>query len=359
MMAEDLGKRLLAEVEEVGLDEIFQLLRAQDKSQEEYFGIPQVDRLVSIGLENKLPASKTKSTQPVIELMSDGAGGGKTHLLYHMLAQAVLPTRLANKQGCAVVIGTDGHFNIPRLAQQLHLLCSRRNHPPQTRTETVYSLLKHVHIFRPQSLASTIATLASLPTYLFDKTRHHSFDRPLAFIALDSASAFYWQTRAEEEEASLLATTTPGAAKPNSLPTWAHLSTALKNASTIFSCPVILTSWNLNQPTAMQRHGHGEESQRTLRPSLPAPLSQIATVRFIVRRVPVRKFPVGISIEEAKREAENRQNAVDECKFECTVNEWGIDERLLQKLERAGAGFSFTIKEVGLLVEDQSMEPES
>ncbi|KAH9836029.1 Rad51 family DNA repair protein [Teratosphaeria destructans] len=358
-MAEDLGKRLLAEVEEVGLDEIFQLLRAQDESQKQYFGLPQLDRLISIALENKLPASKTKSTQPVmIELMSNGAGGGKTHLLYHMLAHAVLPTTLPGKQACAVVLDTDGHFNIPRLAQQLQHLCSRRTHPAQSHDETVHSALRHIHLFRPQSLASTIATLASLPTYLFDETRRRSFDRPLALIALDSASAFYWPTRAEEEAAALFAATTPGAARPTSLPTWTHLSAALKDASTAFSCPIILTSWNLNRSTAMQQHGHGGEVQRMLRPSLPAPLSQLATVRFIVQRLPVRKFPVGISIEEAQREAESRQKAVEEGRFECMVNEWGLDERLLQKLQRAGAGFSFTIKDVGLLVGDERIETE-
>jgi DNA-repair protein XRCC2 len=50
------------------------------------------------------------------------------------------------------------------------------------------------------------------------------------------------------------------------------------------------------------------------------------------------------------REAAVRQKAVEEGKFECFVNEWGLEERLLRRLN--GGGFGFRIVDDGLLVEE-------
>lgn len=214
------------------------------------------------------------------------------------------------------------------------------------------SALKHVHIFRPQSLDSTVSTLKSLPGYLFDKSKHYSIDRPVAFIAVDSASAFYWQHRADEDDAALHQTLNAAITAPTKPIGYAELTTALKAASATFSCPLILTSRHLG-PAPSSLHTYNAEA-RSLRPSLPAPLSQIPTLRLIGQRVPVRKFPAGISVEEARREAAQRQNAVEEGKFEAIMNEWGVDERTLQKLQSVGAGFGFRIRPSGLTVEEAS-----
>lgn len=54
-----------------------------------------------------------------------------------------------------------------------------------------------------------------------------------------------------------------------------------------------------------------------------------------------------ISVESAQREARDRLKAVEEGKFECFVNEWGVDERSLRRLQSAGGGFEFKILEDG------------
>ena len=68
-----------------------------------------------------------------------------------------------------------------------------------------------------------------------------------------------------------------------------------------------------------------------------------------------------MSIEEALREAEARQKAVEEGRFECFVNEWGLDERTLQRLSRSGTGttgFGFRIGKDGVQIEPDGQDGE-
>ena len=270
-------------------------------------------------------------------------------MLYHLAALAVLPRTLGGKQACTVIVDTDGKLSVSRVAAQMQILLRKRQPPASEgdwtddsmRDETM-SALKHIHIFRPQSLASTIDTINSLTTYFFNRDRHYSFDREIAFIALDSASAFYWQDRSETEDAAFLAkTTTSSTAGQTS--TYFQLATALKSATKTFDCPAIFTSWYLGP---QQRQGDGA-SQRSFRSQIP-PLQ--ANLRLVVHRLSVRKFPPGLSLQAALREAGVRQKAVEEGKFECFVNEWGLEERLLRRLNGGGC-FGFRIMDNGLLVE--------
>ena len=254
-----------------------------------------------------------------------------------------------------MVLDTDASFSISRLAEQAqHLLRKQSSstlHPDNEHVDDILlPALEHVHIFRPQSLASTTATLRSLPDYLFNASRHHSLDRQVAFIALDSASAFYWQDKADTEDAPLLTVTTAGMKQQGGSTGYTALSAALKSACATFSCPAIFTSWHLGIVPAPQ---HASQHRvRSLRPNLPVPFSQLPTLRLITQRVPVKKFPAGTSAEEALREAPDRQKAVEEGSFVCVVNEWGVDERTLQRLQRVGSGFGFGISAEGLTMED-------
>ena len=309
-----------------------------------HFNVHPLDRLIDAVDETKPQTSYTKKPPPIIELSSIAPGGGKSHLLYHLTALAILSTHHAGNQACVIILDTDNAFSITRLANQLKLLLIR-NAGPETETseapinETILSALLHVHIFRPQSLASLIATLDSLPTYLFDKTKHYSFDREVAFVAIDSLSTFYWQDRAETEDAAFLATTTTTTlTKPQAA--YSTLSTSLKVTTITFTCPAIVTNWHLGP----------HQQERSFRPTLPG-LSP--ALRLVVERLPVRKFPPGIGIEQAQREAEDRQKAVDEAKFECTVNDWGVDERVLRKLQAAGSRFIFQINAQGVVIDDR------
>ncbi|KAK0923100.1 hypothetical protein LTR91_005368 [Friedmanniomyces endolithicus] len=368
-MAEDLGKKLLAEVEEVGLDEIFQILRLpSEPSSKSWFNLPQLDRLVNeINQESTSISSKiTKPTQPVVELTSTSPGSGKTHILYHLTALAVLPSDLGSKESCVIILDTDGTLSIPRLAQQLLLLIQEESTTDQETDDILLSSLKHIHIFRPQSLASTIATLTNLPTYLFEPSRHYSLDRAVSFIALASASAYYWQTKASEENAALFASVASPSSKPSNsqLPSYAQLTAALRSTSLAFHCPIVLTSHHPAGPnnfSTATTHDYSSwaNPSHALRPSLPAPLSSLPTLRLLLTRLPVRRFPAGIRFEEAAREAVDRQAAVDSGKYSCVVNESGVDERVLRRLQRlgeGGMGFGFRIGGEGLRVDGDGNE---
>lgn len=285
--------------------------------------------------------------------MSLGAGGGNTHLLYHLSALAVLPQAMGGKQACVVIIDTDNKLSVSRLLAQMKLLLNR--HHLATSTEPApdemfhneaLQAIKHVHIFRPQSLASTIATIDSLPVHLFNQNRHYSFDREVAFIAVDSISAFYWQDRAETEDATFLATTTKQSSAAQTSACF-QLSTSLKAASKALDCLSIITTWYLGSQAKVSEG----MNLRSYRPQIPA--LQV-TLRLVVHRLPVRKFPTGLSLANVVREAPERLKAVKEGKFECFVDDFGVEERLLRQL--SGGGFGFRIMDDGLFIDAQ--EPE-
>lgn len=340
------------------------LRRKEETEFADHFGFRPLDRLVQVVTETR--PSKLIASPPVIELTSIAPGGGKTHLLYHLIAKGVLPHQLGGKQASVVVIATENTFSIPRLAQHIHLQITTQTAQSTTEDneentqrikDTLLTALTHTHFFRPQTLPSLIATLHSLPTYLFNPTAHKSLDRRLAFIALDSASAFYWQARADSEHAAYIASTKDSSNQPRaqsatpSNTTYAGLTSALKKMSSVFECPILLTTQNLAPLPAASTTEYGGEV-RALRPALPAPLAHIPILRLIVQRVKVRKLPVGISAEEARQEAENRQRVVDEGRFECVVNEWDLDERTLQRMQQVRAGFGFRIRDEGVLFDD-------
>ncbi|EMC92394.1 hypothetical protein BAUCODRAFT_27684 [Baudoinia panamericana UAMH 10762] len=352
-MAEDLGKKLLAEVEAIGLDEILQTLRLRNAEREEHFRLPPLDLLIQAVAKAKPANARERPPQPpIVELTSTGLGGGITHLLYHLTALAVLPIINGGKECCVVVTDTARSFSTSGLAQQIQSILKAHATSSTTAVsaeDVLPTALKHVHIFNPQSLASTIATVDSLAGYLFDPTQHYSFERAVAFIALDSASAFYWQTKAEEEAARLLTSTADAPSrKPSSKPaTYANLSTALRNASCTLSCPIILMTQHLSAVPQTP------DQPTSLRPTVPAPLSQLPDVSLICYRIPIRKFPAGIGYEQALREAKERQQAVDEGRFWCAVDEWGLNEGIVQKLRDGGeTGFGYRITGGGLVLEE-------
>lgn len=279
----------------------------------------------------------------IVELMSTQPGGGKTHLLYHLVASAVLPEHIGGQQSCVVIIDADGRFSVPRLVQQLaKLVCGRASTISDDELE---SILQHVHICRTQSLASTIATAESLPAYLYDPAKHRSSDRPLAFIALDSASAFTWQARADSEDAALLASTSESATRSPQQQTsgYAELAGALQGAVRELHCPLVYTCWHRGQARTNDVY-----RAYTYRSPFPPPWHGLPTVRFVVGRVPVRKMPAEVTLESAMMETIHRQQIVDEGRFECVVNEWSISPNQLRLLHESRTRFEFRIDGDGL-----------
>lgn len=345
-MAADVGKTLLQEVEEVVLEEILESIRLKHEPDLRYFNFPPLDRLLRTILEAR-PASKGTTTQPIVELMSLAAGDGKTHLLYHLCAQAILPDHLGGKQATVAVIDANGQFNVQRLATHIQQLLRERNISLSEAGDStqldqeILSALKHVHIFRPQALDATTATLDALPQYLFDHSRHHSYDREVAFVALDPASAFYWQDRAETEDAAFIASTDAPSTNSNTQSGYFQLSRSLKAACQALCCPAIITTWHVG---ISQSAGN---AVRSVRPQLPA---LQPTLRMIIHRISVRKFPPGITLEQAVREGPSRQKAAEDGRSECFLNEHEMDERLLRALRGKGSGFGYAIGSDGMTI---------
>lgn len=348
-MAAELGKRLLAEVEEVGLDEvghmplpntiglsevtpsqILQTVRLRHDPEPLHFGIPNVDKIVNTAISVK---ANPPSTPPILELLSQAPGSGTTHFLYLLIATAILPSSYGGQNSCVAVLDTDNTFSVSRLVTQLRLSL-----PPDSAPSSITTALSHLHIFRPQSLPTLIATLENLPTY-FLSTPHPSLHRPLAFIALDSLTAFHWQSKAADEDRAFAnqhpsSSPTPGSPGLPSAKPAKDLPTLLKNTAASLSASVVFTSHFLT--TYNQSHNNTNTPRSPLTP----------TVRFSLHRRPVRSFPPTISISEARREAGDRQRAVDAAGWEVSVLESGAEQRVLR-----GMGFGFKITNEGVTVE--------
>jgi len=310
---------------ELTIAQILKTIRFRHDLQPTRFGIPALDNIINAAILDK---SNPPAVPPILEIASQAPGSGTTHLIYLLTATAVLPTSQGGRESCVAILDTDNTFSVPRLVQQLRLTL-----PPDTPPSTIATALSHVHIFRPRSLASLHATLQSLPDYFFHGS-HPSTHRPLSFIALDSLTAFHWQTKAAEEDRAFANQHNPPISSPSEtspapesaesaseLNTQPDLPTLLKSTTTSLSTPLLLTSHSL---------------------AINTPRSALPTLRFTVSRRAVRNFPPTISVVEALREAGDRQRAVEASSWEVRVSDSG---RL------RGEGFEFRIMREGLQVE--------
>lgn len=337
-MAADLGKRLLAEVEEVGLDEvghmpntqlgkdgseltlsqILRTIRFRHDPEPARFGVPALDKIINTAILDK---SNPPDVPPIIEIASQAPGSGTTHIIYLLTATAIVPTELGGKESCVAIIDTDNTFSVPRLVQQLRLALSHDSLP-----STIVTALSHVHIFRPQTLASLHATLQSLPGCFFEGS-HPSAYRPLSFIALDSLTAFHWQTKAAEEDRAFANQHAPGPEHPEP-------ESFTTNDTPPLDLPTLLksTATNLNAPLLLTTHSV----------AINTPRSALPTIRLTASRRAVRKFPPTISAAEAFREAGDRQRAVEASNWEVRVADPG---------SLRGTGFDLRITSEGVRVE--------
>lgn len=156
---------------------------------------------------------------PVVEISSTQSAAGKSQLLYYLAAVAILPSRLGDirlggRDAAVVFIDTDGRFDANRLSIVARGIVQQKIKPHTTDKEGELNLrndienllidsLRHVHVFRPQSSTSLLATLHSLELYLFDLPRHPSSNRNLHAILIDSMTAFFWQDKLRDQIARI------------------------------------------------------------------------------------------------------------------------------------------------------------
>ncbi len=323
--------------------------------------VPAIDRIVNVF--DHVHSSKQC---PVIEITSGTAGAGKTHLLYYLIAATVLPGSLngrmwAGKDGAAIVLDTEGTFDVNRLVQIMETYVERilgkTGEADDSLSDTVtrsliINVLQHVHIFRPHSLSCLVSTLQSIPAYMFSFSDHHSSNRELELVALDSATAFFWQSKNAEETARFeTAAQTIDHKKPTN-DNHQQLVDGLRDLQKQFGCAIVATSWGIS-PVQPQQPG----TSRSFRPVLPPIWQSFCTLRLVVARDIVKKFPHDMRMEQAWKDAGERQTAVEEGKFSVWVDQWASESwsddiwERLRSSERNGS-FSFRITNDGLEMGD-------
>jgi len=340
----DLGRKLLAEVEEVGLSKVSvkerrrsrssenisnitletdfdaQLLREYErysKQEHDVFGALHINHFVNTQSSDQgIP-----SQPPVIEITSGSPGSGKTHLIYYLTASIILPPShgggYSGKGAFVVVMDTDNRFDVPRLVEIMQTMLCHGRSPATGGDETnlsnqiIINALSHVHIFRPQSLQSLVATVQSLPDYLLNFTAQSSYDRSLDLLVIDSIGAFFWQEKSAEEALKFDGENLPSHRWHSSSENlYSQLVNYLRTTQQRFSCAVVATNWGIS-PTA----AHQGALYTSFRSFLPTAWQALVTTRIVVERDAVTKFPAGMSLEQSKRDAPIRQTAVDEGRF--------------------------------------------
>ncbi|KAL4928214.1 uncharacterized protein BDV17DRAFT_282192 [Aspergillus undulatus] len=413
------GEKLLLEVHEEGLDELLHDLRvlhgANSESPRPGLRITPIDELLELfgrppqhqynhpgdedaaagdqtdpasaveygPTQSEVPAQPAPQSRPhpVLEISSTSSAAGKTQVLYHLCALAVLPAEfngvlLDGFDSAVVFIDADGRFDAERLRavargivqSTLQNQTGAKDPPNAAIKAMIAESLQHVHVFRPQSSLSLLATLQSLDTYLLNTSRHVSTNRALKAISIDSATAFLWQDKLQEEIARTedigrsAAETERSRREKESFhiaDLYADLVGALKRLQHIFDCAVIYTATasffggrateNQNQNTpAPYGYGYGSYNPHdtalrgpSFRTPLPPPWGLFPTLRLVLQRDVVRPFPPGVTVLEARRNAPMRQEVVMRGKFSGSVNGWGREgwtRTVLEELKRRGGG---------------------
>ena len=265
---------------------------------------------------------------------------GKTQLLCHIISLQLLPSvhldiGLQGKGSAVLLLDLDSRFSVLRLRDimQGHVR-SCFNHCESLNLDIrslVYDSFQHLHIFRPQSSASLLATLASLEGYLFSITSHFSANRPVGAIVLYNLNAFLWQDRLDEAEDPARDPSSPHQGSGVLSQRWKHIVASLRGLQCTFSCPIMTTSSALSSLVPTSSTGYPSPS---LRPHLPGVWRSFVSTKLIVKRDSVRKFALGVSVEEAARKAEQRREAVEKSGFSACVD-WAGSENWREEFRKA------------------------
>lgn len=373
MSVEVLGRDLLEEVKVEGLDELLRSLRELHARSGSSLGLSPFDRILDV-FQNPPPTRQQQHYQtqwsaqherpalpprekplPVIEIIDSTVCSGKTQLLYQLLSLSLLPAEhkevpIQGKGNAVVLLDLSGGFSILRLHQFMHnhisSICSTSSLalPEQEISSLVSDSFTHLHIFRPHSSSSLLATLASLPLYLLSSpSTHFSTNRPLGLLAINDLSAFLWQDRLDADEETGLPASNHAEKANNTLflERYRNLITSLRHLQNLFSCIIVATNWGLAPVTSVAGHP-------ALRPHLPSLWNNFCTVKIVVERDRVTKFGPGLSAEEAQREGVQRWEAVEKSGFSGWINWWGHEgwrEEVREGIRglKVGGRFSFRI----------------
>lgn len=319
-------------------------LYSQGKEGDNRLGVQALDDLLQVfmsrpptGQGQESPARK--ESNPVVEIASTASAAGKSQLLYYLTALAVLPETYGGRDAAVVYIDTDGRFDADRLRAVMRGIVHQRQHTNTTAAcidveDLLISSLQHVHVFRPPSSASLLATLRTLHVYLLDTSRHSSSAKLLHAILLDSATAFLWQDKLRDQIARVEEIGRPHVEiqrerRENRVFVlggfYTELVAELKRLQGYFECAVVytVTAW------VKAGTGAGADGAVGFRSSLPPPWGLFPGLRVVVRSIGQGRF-VGC------------------------VNTWGREDlprRVIEGLERRHNGaFSFYTGKDGVVL---------
>lgn len=240
-------------------------------------------------------------------------------------------------------------------------ICSTSSALPEHEiTSLVSDSFTHLHIFRPQSSSSLLATLTTLPSFLLSSpSTHFSANRPLGLLAINDLSAFLWQDRLDADDEPGLPASNHAEKASNTLfiARYRSLISSLRHIQHLFSCTIVATNWGLAPVTSVAGHP-------ALRPHLPSLWNNFCTIKIVVERDRVSKFGPGLSAEEAKREGVQRWQAVEKSGFSGWINWWGHEgwrDEVREGIRglKGGSGFSFKVTGDGVTIDDDSDRGES
>ncbi|KAG0153582.1 hypothetical protein PDIDSM_2236 [Penicillium digitatum] len=347
---------------------------------DEIHAAQDVDPSANVSFSEK--EGSKKQQVPIVEISSSLSASGKSQLLYYLTAIAILPRKfgeisVGGQEAAVVFIDTDDRFNADRLRivargivlQQRGLSESSlgaQAQPGGTSDHHLESMLvsslQHVHVFRPQSSSALLATIHTLDSYLFDLSRHYSASRQLQMIAVDSATAFFWQDRLRDEVARTEEIGRPQIEidserkKKQSFhlsDLYTELVRELKGLQSHFQCAIVYTATiSGGRASGPSYYDQSQGLVPSLRPALPAPWGTFPTLRLIVHRSSVRPFSPSMAAHVAVQDAPSRQSVVQQGKISAWVNPWGRDEwprRIVEAIEgNNGGSFSFYVCDSGL-----------
>ncbi|KAL4748622.1 hypothetical protein BDW72DRAFT_150078 [Aspergillus terricola var. indicus] len=419
-MSASFGERLLQEVHEEGLDELLHdlkvLHREHSGSTKASFGVPPIDEVLELfgppsqpqhdlpktrediivgpdsdtpAAENHEPAHLEVPVHPaflsrpytVLELSSTCSAAGKSQVLYYLAALAVLPSKFNRKSlngfnSAVVFIDTDGRFDAERLRTVARgIVLDKLGNTVNSDTEKhgaveamIFASLQHIHVFRPQSSLALLATLQSLDAYLLDLSRHASSKRALQAIIIDSATAFLWQDKLQDEIArtenigrSVAEIERKRLQRENFYLSdiYADLVASLKRLQSTYDCNVIYTATffggRSTEKPSMPYGSYNPLDTALQTPSfrspLPSPWGLFPTLRLVLQRKVLRPFPPGVTVRGAERDAPMRQEVIMRGEFLGSVNGWGREDwprRRLEELKRRGAQFTLNVGRNGV-----------
>lgn len=207
---------------------------------------------------------------------------------------------------------------------------------------------------------------------LGEPSAHYSSNRRIGLIVLDSASAFFWQERMREEvdrvggdgddraeDAGVDGEAANRASHENArqqqhaplLQRPPDLTTALHAIQHLFSAPLIYTT------TTLSSFSSSSTTTGTI-PSLPPSLSALPatfpTLRILISRDVVKKFPQNLSLAALKADAAARLAVVEMGKGSAIVlpgQGWSEEVRGRMRGNRGARGFVFQVVGEGVVFE--------